>query len=118
MFSLEIAEIPRPKTRSQARRLSKEVVNEEVQVEDIREKSPRDRDDAPLQHKEEIPPEFEMADLEEEQHGDNPSDKIIKEKGARIRELKDDLSKANFMVDFLQQENRQLKLSLMQQGKP
>lgn len=46
-------------------------------------------------------------------HGDKTAKDIIKERQTHIKELQDDLSKANFMVAFLKQENRQLKLSLM-----
>lgn len=73
LFAPEIeTEIPRskPRTRSQVKRLSKEVVNEEaLQVETMREESPRDRYDALLQNEEQIPLEFETIDLGEN-HGD------------------------------------------------
>jgi len=56
---------PKPRTRSQAKRIPKEVVTEEVQMESMREESPRDRYDSPLQHHEEVPSKIEMDD-----HGD------------------------------------------------
>ena len=58
-----------------------------------------------------------MDDLGEK-HTNKTSNDIIKDTEAEIRELKDDLSKANFMVAFLQQENKQLRYALIQKRKP
>lgn len=70
------------------------------------------RHDSPFQNEEEVPPKLEMADLGE-RHGNKVVEGIIKEKEAHIRELKDDLSKANFMVAFLQHKNRKLRQNKM-----
>ena len=74
-------------------------------MDTMREEPPLSIHDSPFHNVEEVPLEVEMDDLGE-QHGDKAKKYIIKEKEAQIKELKDDLSKANFMVDFLQQENR------------
>lgn len=53
------------------------------------------------------------------EHEENKSTKkIIHEKEAEIREPKGNLSKANFMIAFLQQENRQLKVNQLLLSKP
>lgn len=91
---------PKPMTRAQEKRVPKEVIIEEVQDESMREKSPRDRGDFPLQHHEQVPVEVDMID-----HGNKAAKDIIKEQQTQIKELQDDLSKGDFMVAFLKQEN-------------
>ena len=78
----------------------------------MREEPPLSIHDSPLHNEEEVPSEFEMVNVGEQNKNKEKFD-IIKEKEAQIRELKYDLSKANFMVAFLQQENRQLRQNLM-----
>ena len=58
-----------------------------------------------------------MADLEVHEEVQT-SKYIIQEKEAEIRELKDHFSKANFMITFLQQENKQLQVKKIFHNKP
>lgn len=106
---------PRPLTRLQTKRLHKKAAIEQVQRE--MEQSPRHATDSPLQQFEEMPDEQEIFD-----HGDRSNAEIIKEQQAEIQELKDDLARENHMVSFLKQENKILKVRLMQhdtsQGHP
>jgi len=45
-------------------------------------------------------------------------EEVIKEKEEEIRDLKDKLSKANFTIAFLQQENRKLQVNQLFLTKP
>ena len=69
------------------------------------------------QYEEEMPHEKQISIQEERIDVD-----VIKEQQAQIHKLKDDLTKENHMMAFLKQENRLLKVSLMQhdtsQGHP
>ena len=57
-------------------------------------------------HDEEI--DFDSVDLEANEEHEN-LERIIKEKYSHIKELQDNLSRANFIISFLEQENNQLK---------
>lgn len=72
--------------------------------------------DAPSKEEEMVHFDTHMADLEMHEE-DKPPKKIIKGKETKIREIKDRLSKANFMIAFLRHENR-VKKKFLSKPKP
>ena len=52
--------------------------------------------------------DFDIVDLEASEEHEN-LERIIKKKNSQIKDLKDNLARANFIISFLQQENSQLK---------
>lgn len=68
----------------------------------MRQESSRWKHDTPFHSEEQAPLDLHMDDLEKH-HEDKEIEETIKEKEASVRELKDDISKENFMVSFLQQ---------------
>lgn len=70
-----------------------------------------DRDTSPHHH------ETSFHEHSHEKQGKSLK-QLVMEKEAEIKGLKDDLAKANFMIAFMQQENRQLKVNQMLMSKP
>lgn len=65
--------------------------------------------EATLQDEEPFHIDTDMVELKvNEEH--KTIEQVIKEKYVEVKELKDILSKANFMISFLEQENQQLKI--------
>ena len=52
--------------------------------------------------------DFDLVELEASGNHEN-IERIIKDKYAQIKELQDNLARANFIISFLEQENNQLK---------
>ena len=73
--------------------------------------------EAPLQEEEQVHFDTHMADIDMHEEDKSP-EQTINEKEAKIRELKDKLSKENFMITFLQQENKQLQVKQLLLSKP
>ena len=68
---------PIPRTKSHAKKIHKEVVSDkELQIESMME-SPRDKDNSPFQHHEEVPPAINMTDLPKN-HEDEAAEDTLK----------------------------------------
>ena len=64
MFAPEIVEMPRPRTRAQAKMLPRQNISKEgTQLGTMRQESSRGKHDTPLHSEEQSPLELEMANL-------------------------------------------------------
>ena len=61
--------------------------------------------------------DISMKDLEVNENN-KTIDQIIMDKDAEIKEVKESLSKANFLVSLLEQENMELKVNQLLLNKP